>query len=57
MTRSIGAALLFGGLVSLAVWRVFIGLHIREWINVSSFIIGISLCALGLLILKSRRRS
>ena len=57
MSRNTGVALLFGGLVSLAVWRVFIGLHLGGGINVFSFITGISLCALGLVILNRHRRS
>jgi hypothetical protein len=56
MSRNIGVAFIFVGLGSLAVWRVFVSLHLGGGINVFSFVIGISLCVCGLLILNRHRR-
>ena len=56
MSRNTGVALLFGGLVSLAVWRVLVSLHLRGEMNAFSFIVGVSLCVWALLILKRHRR-
>jgi hypothetical protein len=57
MSKNAGVFFLFLGLVALAVWRVFISLHLGGGINVFSFIIGISLCTIGLAIVRRHRRS
>jgi hypothetical protein len=57
MSGNAGVAALFAGLVSLAVRRVFAGLHLRGEINVFPFIVGVLLCVAGLVILKRHRRS
>ena len=57
MSKNAGIVFLFGGLVSLAVWRVFVSLHLRGGINVFSFLIGISLCTFGLVVVRRHRKS
>jgi hypothetical protein len=57
MRQNIGLGLFFLGLVSLALWRVVIALHLNPGINVFSLLTGLLLSALGLAILDYRRRS
>jgi hypothetical protein len=57
MSKNIGVALIFGGLVFLAIWRVLIVSHLSGGLKVFSFLIGISLCALGMVIVRRNRKS
>jgi hypothetical protein len=57
MSKNAGVALVFGGLVLLAIWRVLITAHIGGGMNVFSFLAGVLLCASGLVILRRHRRS
>jgi hypothetical protein len=57
MSKNIGVALIFGGLVLLGIWRVLIVSQLSGGLKVFSFLTGISLCALGLVIVRRNRKS
>jgi hypothetical protein len=57
MSKNLGVALVFGGLVLLGIWRVLIVTQLSGGLKVFSFLIGISLCVLGMVIVRRNRKS
>jgi hypothetical protein len=57
MSRNTGVALVFVGFVLLSIWRVLLITHLGVGMKVFTFVVGVSLCALGAVIVKRYRKS
>jgi hypothetical protein len=57
MSRNTGVALVFAGFVLLSIWRVLLITHLGVGMKVFTFLVGVSLCTLGAVIVKRYRKS
>jgi len=56
MSRNVGVALVFAGFVLLSIWRVLLITHLGVGMKVFTFVGGVSLCTLGVVIVKRSRK-